>query len=132
MIAELTMESIELDLREEITRLFKNYKHALHLYYNAILAKEAAEEDRDLVTKLYENDLVAVTRLNEVQKDMVDTTARFIKARVLVGEAWESILIATGRMRDGAANDYSLLNTNTETSGIDLFHFKNSVSIEAQ
>jgi len=114
LIAELDLEQKELDLREELTRLFKNFKNALHLYYNATLRREAALEDRELVTLLYQNNLVRVTRLNEVQKDSVHSTEQFIKSRVRVGEAWEAILIASGRMRPAASVQYPHSNsTNT-------------------
>lgn len=100
LISELELESLELDLREELTRLFKNFNHALQLYYNSELRREAAKEDRELVTLLYESDLVAVTRLNEVQQDSSLATEQFIQSRVRLGAAWENILIATGRMRE--------------------------------
>jgi len=113
LIAEMDLEQSELDLREELTRLFKNFKHSLQLYYNAVLRREAALEDRELVTLLYQNNLVRVTRLNEVQKDTVHSTEQFIKSRVGVGEAWESILIASGQMRHAASAQYKCLNTTT-------------------
>jgi outer membrane protein len=101
-IAEIELEDLEQGLREELTTLFKNYKNALHLYFNASLRRDAALEDRKLVMLLYQNNLVQMTRLNEVQKDSVLATEEFIKSRVRVGEAWEAILIATGRMRPAA------------------------------
>ncbi len=118
LIAEMDLEQSELDLREELTRLFKNFKHSLHLYYNAALRREAALEDRKLVTLLYQNNLVRVTRLNEVQKDSVHSTEQFIKARVGVGEAWEAILIASGQMRHAASAHYKCLNTTTNTPAL--------------
>ena len=118
LIAELELEQKELDLREELTRLFKNFHNALQLYYNAVLRREAALEDRELVTKLYQNNLVAVTRLNEVQKDSVHSTEEFIKSRIRVGEAWEAILIGTGRMRHTAGTEH------TSTNGPSLFYIE--------
>ena len=122
LLAEMELESLELDLREELTRLFKSYNHALQIYYNSILRKEAAFEDRELVTLLYESDLVAVTRLNEVQKDSVHAIEQNIISRVLVAEAWESILIASGRMRHEALAAYSTLQDDIERDNKDLFH----------
>lgn len=99
LIAEIALESHNLELRAEFTQLDKNLNNAMHLYQNSILRKEAAFEDRKLVTELYESDLVAITRLNEVQKDAVHATEYFIKSRILVGAAWENTLIATGNFR---------------------------------
>jgi outer membrane protein TolC len=111
LIEELALDQKELELREELTRLYKNFKNALHLYYNAALRRDAALEDRELVSLLYESDLVQVTRLNEVQKDSVAATEEFIKSRVRVGEAWEAILIATGRTRDPELSERGSTNT---------------------
>lgn len=129
LISELELEQLELDLREELTRLFKNFKISLQLYYNSALRLEAAGEDRKLVTLLYDSDLVAVTRLNEVQADSVHSKEQFIKSRVRVGEAWEAILISTGRMRHEALASTSGLPLPTEIISDKLFHIENPALI---
>lgn len=89
--------------RREVARELKQYEqtleHARMKLINGRLGCEAAMEDRDMVTKLYESGLVAVTRLNEVQKDVAHSLERLAQARVLFSQTWEELRIAAGRRR---------------------------------
>jgi outer membrane protein TolC len=84
------------DLTRELKQYELTLEHAHMRLVNGILACEAATEDRDMVTKLYEAGLVAVTRLNEVQKDVTHSLGRLIEARILFSQTWEEFQIAAG------------------------------------
>lgn len=85
------------DLTIELKRYDQMLEHARMRVANGILACEAAQEDRAMVTRLYEDGLVAVTRLNEVQKDVAHSLERLVQARVLFSQTWEELRIASGR-----------------------------------
>ncbi len=84
------------ELTRELTQYKLTLEHAHMRLVNGTLACEAAMEDRNMVTKLYEAGLVAVTRLNEVQKDVVHSLGSLIEARVLFSQTWEELRIAAG------------------------------------
>jgi outer membrane protein len=102
--AEATYERALRELRREIKQNEQTLEFARMRVAAGILACEAAMEDRDMVTQLYESGLVAVTRLNEVQKDVEHSLKRLVQARVLFSQTWEELRIASGRMRPEACD----------------------------
>lgn len=101
--AEANYERAVRELRREITQYEQTLEFARMRVATGILGCEAAMEDRDMVTELYEAGLVAVTRLNEVQKDVEHSLERLVQARVLFSQTWEELRIASGRMRPEAS-----------------------------
>jgi outer membrane protein TolC len=87
-----TIREIESEIRQHAQVL----AHTRMRVDNGIIAYEAAVNDRDMVTRLYESGLVAITRLNEVQKDVAHSLGRLIMARVLFSQTWEEYRLAIG------------------------------------
>ncbi len=95
------------DIESEIRQHAQVLAHTRMRVDNGIIAYEAAVADRDMVTRLYESGLVAITRLNEVQKDVAHSLGRLIMARVLFSQTWEEYRLAIGHMHADARDSAS-------------------------
>jgi len=85
-----------LDVAGELRQLHRRLDYEQQLVARQKKTLAAAEEDRRLVLALYEGGHVAVTRLNEVQKDFVHSSERLAVHQILWQQAIEELSIAIG------------------------------------
>ena len=117
-IAEFALASAWLGVVQEVRTAHINYVQSVRQakIYEGTL--KYSTEQRDLVAKEYEAGTIGITRLNEVQKDLVDAEATLASAYINTKNAMVQLEAAAGMI---SANYKKLTgDENAKTSAVDV------------
>lgn len=118
-IAEFSLASAWLNVVQEVRTAHINYLQSVRqskLYEKTL---EYSAEQRDLVAKEYEAGTIGITRLNEVQKELVDAEATLASAYINTKNALVQLEAAAGVISSNYKKITGDENAKTTASGIE-------------
>ncbi len=98
------MESKVLAIRSELQQAAERAAVILAMYRRHEQALEMTQRIRDHIEKAYRAGVTNLTRLNEVQRDLVQVAGLAVYSRINYRIALEDLKLAGGRLPDSAGN----------------------------
>lgn len=95
--AEHELTQTELDAAQDVRENVANVQNAQEQLILARTTAEYVQRNRDLVEKEYQAGQGSLARLNQAQRDLIESQSRLAQARVSLRLSWEMLHTATGR-----------------------------------